>query len=82
MSVRVGSKNLSRGSLFGIRRLAETIRIYRECEGMIAKSVSRIAVWHHKACRLNAETIRIYHECECRIEKSVLRIAVWQQESC
>ena len=26
------------------------IRIYRECEGGIEKSVSRITDWHHKAC--------------------------------
>ena len=26
------------------------IRIYRECEGRIEKSILRIAVWHHKAC--------------------------------
>ena len=30
----------------------EIIRIYRECEGMIEKSVPRIAVWHHEACRV------------------------------
>ena len=28
------------------------IRIYHECEGRIEKSVLRIAVWHHEACRL------------------------------
>ena len=28
------------------------IRIYHECEGRIEKSVPRIAVWHHKACRV------------------------------
>ena len=30
----------------------EIIRIYHECEGIIEKSVPRIAVWHHEACRL------------------------------
>ena len=25
--------------------------IYHECEGRIEKSVPRIAVWHHEACR-------------------------------
>ena len=28
------------------------IRIYNKCEGGIDKSVLRITVWHHKACRL------------------------------
>ena len=28
------------------------IRIDHECEGRIEKSVPRIAVWHHEACRL------------------------------
>ena len=28
------------------------IRIYDECEGRIEKFVSRIAVWHHEACRV------------------------------
>ena len=32
--------------------LINNIRIYHECEGRIEKSVPRIAVWHHKACRL------------------------------
>ena len=27
------------------------IRIYHEYEGRIEKSVPRIAVWHHEACR-------------------------------
>ena len=27
------------------------IRIYHQCEGRIEKSVPRIAVWHHEACR-------------------------------
>ena len=57
-------------------RLAETIRIYHECEGRIEKSVSRIAV----GIKRLAETIKIYHECESRKEKSVLRIAVWHHE--
>ena len=26
--------------------------IYHECEGSIEKSVLRIAVWHHEACRV------------------------------
>ena len=30
----------------------KNIRIYHECEGRIEKSVPRIAVWHHKACRV------------------------------
>ena len=30
----------------------QNIRIYHECEGRIEKSVPRIAVWHHKACRV------------------------------
>ena len=28
------------------------IRIYHECEGRIEKSVPRIAIWHHVACRV------------------------------
>ena len=27
-------------------------RIHNECEGRIEKSVPRIAVWHHEACRV------------------------------
>ena len=30
----------------------KTTRIYHECEGRIEKSVPRVAVWHHKACRV------------------------------
>ena len=33
-------------------RLAQTIRIYQECEGRIEKSVPRIANWHYEACRV------------------------------
>ena len=33
-------------------KLCHIIRIYHECEGRIEKSVSRIAVWHHEACRV------------------------------
>ena len=29
-----------------------TIRIYHECEGGKEKSVPRITVWHHEACRV------------------------------
>ena len=28
------------------------IRIHHECEGRIAKSLPRIAVWNHEACRV------------------------------
>ena len=28
------------------------IRLYHECEGRIERSVPRIAVWHHEACRV------------------------------
>ena len=28
------------------------IRIYHECEGRIEKTVLRVAVWHHEACRV------------------------------
>ena len=31
---------------------AADIRIYHECDGRIEKSFPRIAVWHHKACRV------------------------------
>ena len=30
----------------------DNIRIYHECEGRIEKSVMRITVWHHEACRV------------------------------
>ena len=29
-----------------------TRRIYNECESRLEKSVPRIAVWHHEACRV------------------------------
>ena len=28
------------------------IRIYHECEGRTEKSVLRITIWHHEACRV------------------------------
>ena len=28
------------------------MRIYQECEGGIGKSVLRITIWHHGACRV------------------------------
>ena len=28
------------------------IRIYHKCEGKIEKSVLRITIWHHEACRV------------------------------
>ena len=31
------------------------IKIYHECEGRIEKFVHRIAVWHHKACRVRTK---------------------------
>ena len=34
------------------KNLAQTIRIYHECEGRIEKSIPRIAVWHHEAWRV------------------------------
>ena len=33
-------------------RAVAHIRIYTECEGRIEKSVPRITVWHHEACRV------------------------------
>ena len=36
---------------FGTRS-RQAIRIYHECEGRIEKSVTRITVCHHKACRV------------------------------
>ena len=30
----------------------KNVRIYHKCEGRIEKSVPRIAVWHHEACRM------------------------------
>ena len=39
--------------IFGFEYIVPNIiRIYRECEGMIEKSVPRIIVWHHEACRV------------------------------
>ena len=32
--------------------MLQNIRIYHECEGRIEKSVLRIIVWHHQACRV------------------------------
>ena len=36
----------------GIFISGKNIRTYPECEGGIEKSVPRITVWHHKACRV------------------------------
>ena len=36
----------------GVTGTASLIRIYRECEGRIEKSVPGIAVWHHEACQV------------------------------
>ena len=33
-------------------RWQSNIRIYHKCEGRLVKSVPRIAVWHHEACRV------------------------------
>ena len=33
------------------------IRIYHMCEGRIEKSVLRITVWHHEACRVIKKVI-------------------------
>ena len=33
-------------------QVCKNIRIHHECEGWIGKSVSRITVWHHEACRV------------------------------
>ena len=30
----------------------DPIRIYHECEGRIEKSVRKITIWHHQACRV------------------------------
>ena len=38
--------------LFQQAFMGQNIRIYHECEGRIEKSVWRIAVWHHEACRV------------------------------
>ena len=35
-----------------LANLDQNIRIYQVCEGRIEKSVLRIAVWHHEACRV------------------------------
>ena len=32
--------------------ILQNIRIYHDCEGRIEKSVPRITVWHHEACRV------------------------------
>ena len=37
-----------------LQKSADMKRIYHECEGRIEKSVPRISVWHHDACRLMA----------------------------
>ena len=56
-----------------------TIRIYHECEGRIEKSVPRITVWHHEACRVMTNSDS---EGLIRIEQSVPRIAVWHHNAC
>ena len=43
----IETRRLSNGSFE-----QHNIRIYHECEGRIEKSVPRIAVWHHEACRV------------------------------
>ena len=45
-------KQMREQKAFVINGGKRVIRIYHECEGRIEKSVPRIAVWHHKACRL------------------------------
>ena len=35
-----------------VRKVGKNVRIYHICEGRIVKSVPRIAVWHHEACRV------------------------------
>ena len=30
----------------------QTVRIYHECEVRMEKSIARIAIWHHEACRV------------------------------
>ena len=37
--------------LFGHMVQEEIRRIHHECEGRIEKSLPRIAIWHHEACR-------------------------------
>ena len=40
------------------------VRIYHNCEGRVEKSVTRIAVWHHEACRVMTNSDpegRIFH---------------------
>ena len=37
---------------FAIISLGKNVSIYHECEGRIEKSVPRIAIWHHEACRV------------------------------
>ena len=44
MGTFVNSENLD--------EMLQNIRIYHECEGRIEKSVLRITVWHHEACRV------------------------------
>ena len=34
------------------RWIRQHIRIHHECEDRVEKSVPRIAVWHHEACRV------------------------------
>ena len=38
--------------LFPLYSKKKKIRIYHEYKGRIEKSVLRIAVWHHEACRV------------------------------
>ena len=38
-------------SVFPLSAMGQNIRISPKCEGRIEKSIRRIAVWHHEACR-------------------------------
>ena len=49
---RGGAVEIIGGALLGTSKNINHIRIYYECENRIEKSVPRITVWHHEACRV------------------------------
>ena len=63
-----------------IKVLLTTIRIYHECEGRIEKSVRRITIWHHEACRVMTKGDpegRIFYPTLTRIMDSISRLPLF-----
>ena len=55
----------------------QNIRIYHECEGRVEKTVRRIAVWHHEACRVmtncdpEGQILFLAHHCFFLFENKI-----------